>query len=59
MAAAEVAAAGRVVMGLGEALGLGHAAGKQGPAHCAHTATGLLVSLAPGSRIMMWAYTRA
>ena len=30
MAAAEVTAAGRVVMGLGEALGLGHAAGKQG-----------------------------
>ena len=36
VAAAEVAAAGRVVMGLGEALGLGHAAGKQGPAHCSH-----------------------
>ena len=30
VAAAEVTAAGRVVMGLGEALGLGHAAGKQG-----------------------------
>ena len=58
MAAAEVAAAGRVVMGLGEALGLGHAAGKQGPAHCSHCHWSL-VSLAPGSRIMMWAYTRA
>ena len=45
--------------GPGRGTGPGPCRGKAGLLPTAHTATGLLVSLAPGSRIMMWAYTRA